>query len=321
VTLAYDRGVQVLDEAEWRRRTAMHEARVDSATTAHLARRRDHRKHPVEDFLFTYYSFKPAQLRRWHPGAGVGLSGGAGPPHGEWRFYAVEDDVVGVDGVAFTAARGDTLRFVRDLLVRTAGRPARFGCFGLHEWAMVYRLDPSDVRHAGWPLRLGASGTDAVVESHQVACSHFDAYRFFTPEAAPLNALTPTRESQPALEQPGCLHAGMDLYKWAHKLVPAVSSELVMDCFELARDIRALDMRAAPYDLRELGYEPVRIETPEGKAEYAAAQRSFSVRGQGLRTRLVDAIDAVLPHAVASWADGSSPGRGLGSRRGQSAST
>ena len=118
---------------------------------------------------------------------------------------------------------------------------------------MVYRLDPSDVRHAGWPLRLGAAGTDAVVDSHQIACSHFDAHRFFTPEAAPLNALTPTRESQTALEQPGCLHAGMDLYKWAHKLVPAVPSDLVLDCFELARDIRTLDMRAAPYDLRELG--------------------------------------------------------------------
>ncbi len=183
---------------------------------------------------------------------------------------------------------------MRDLLERTATRPGRFGCFGLHEWAMVYRLDPSDVRHSGWPLRLGGAGTDAVVESHQVACSHFDAYRFFTPDAAPLNAMTPTRESQPALEQPGCLHAGMDLYKWAHKLVPVVPSDLVMDCFELARDIRSLDMRAAPYDLRELGYEPVCIETAEGKAQYAAEQRSFSGRGQALRARLIDACDRVL---------------------------
>jgi hypothetical protein len=282
-----------MSEPEWRERTAAHEERVDAATSAHLARRRDHRKHPVEDFLFTYYSFKPAQLRRWHPGAGTSLVGAARAPQVDWRFYEVDRDVVGVDVEAFTAARSDTLRFVRELLVRTAGRPARFGCFGLHEWAMVYRLDPTDVRHTGWPLRLGGAGTDAVVESHQVACSHFDAYRFFTPEAAPLNVLTPTRESQTALEQPGCLHAGMDLYKWAHKLVPAVSSDLVMDCFELARDIRTLDMRAAPYDLRELGYEPVRIETAEGKAEYAAAQRAFSVRGQALRARLVDAIGVV----------------------------
>jgi hypothetical protein len=289
--------VQVLGEPEWRERAAAHEARVDSATAAHLDRRRDRRSHPVEDFLFTYYSFKPAQLRRWHPGAGTSLAGAAQAPHTDWRFYVVVGDVVGLDVGAFTAARGDTLRFVREVLVRTAGRPARFGCFGLHEWAMVYRLDPSDVRHSGWPLRLGAPGTDAVVESHQVACSHFDAYRFFTPAAAPLNALTPTRETQTALEQPGCLHAGMDLYKWAHKLVPAVSSDLVMDCFELARDIRTLDMRASPYDLRELGYEPVPIETAEGKAAYVAEQRAFAQRGQVLRERLITACDNILQSA------------------------
>ena len=292
--LTYPRVVEVLTEIEWRERTAAHEARVDSATAAHVARRRDHRTHPVEDFLFTYYSFKPAQLRRWHPGVGTALAAAEHAPQADWRFYAVDGDHVRVDVDAFRAARGDTLRFVRDLLVRTAGRPARFGCFGLHEWAMVYRLDPADVRHSSWPLRLGQEGTDAVVESHQIACSHFDAYRFFTPDAAPLNAVTPTRESQPQLEQPGCLHAGMDLYKWAHKLVPVVPSELVMDCFELARDTRSLDMRAAPYDLRELGYEPVRIETAEGKAQYAAEQRGFSVRSQALRGRVVAAIDLLL---------------------------
>jgi hypothetical protein len=289
-----------MSEPEWGERTAAHEARVDAATSAHLARRRDHRKHPVEDFLFTYYSFKPAQLRRWHPGAGTSLAGARRAPHVDWRFYEVDGDVVGVDLEAFAVARGDTLRFVRELLVRTAGRPARFGCFGLHEWAMVYRIDPTDVRHSGWPLRLGGAGTDAVVESHQVACSHFDAYRFFTPEAAPLNALTPTRDSQTALEQPGCLHAGMDLYKWAHKLVPAVSSDVVMDCLELARDIRTLDMRAAPYDLRELGYEPVPIETAEGKADYVAEQRAFTQRAQVLRERLITTCDNVLASASES---------------------
>ena len=129
----------------------MHEARVDAATAAHRARRRDHRKHPVEDFLFTYYAFKPAQLRRWHPGPGVALGAARLAPQRDWRFYVVTGDAVRVDADAFLAARGDTVRFVRDLLVRTAARPGRFGCFGLHEWAMVYRLDPSDVRHAGWP--------------------------------------------------------------------------------------------------------------------------------------------------------------------------
>jgi hypothetical protein len=129
------------------------------------------------------------------------------------------------------------------------------------------------------------------VDSHQIACSHFDAYRFFTPAARPRNSLSPTRAEQAAYEQPGCLHAGMDLYKWATKLAPAIPSELVMDCFELAREIRELDMRASPYDLSELGYVPVPIETPEGKATYAAEQREFAARAQVLRRRLVDEID------------------------------
>ena len=67
------------------------------------------------------------------------------------------------------------------------------------------------------------------------------------------------------LEQPGCLHATMDLYKWAYKLGPLVPGELLLDCFELARDVRELDMRASPYDLTALGYRPVRIETAAGQ--------------------------------------------------------
>ena len=285
--------MRILDEGEWLVTTAGHEARVDALTAAHRVRRTDGRKHPVEDFLFTYYGWTSGRLRRWHPGAGVGLAGAGSAPHRGWRFYRVDGDVASVDVAAFLAARGDTVRFIRDLLTQTASRPGRFGCFGLHEWAMVYRLPQSDVRHAAWPLRLGPDGTDAVVESHQIACSHFDAYRFFTPDAAPRNLLAPTRASQAAYEQPGCLHAGMDLYKWAMKLSPAVGSDLAADAFELARDIRELDMRASPYDLRELGYEPVPIETAEGKARYVEEQRGFSERSQALRSRLIAAIDQV----------------------------
>ena len=125
-------------------------------------------------------------------------------------------------------------------------------------------------------------------------CSHFDAFRFFTPSARPLNTVQPAREDRPAFEQPGCLHAGMDLYKHAFRLTPLVCSELVADCFELARDIRVLDMRASPYDLSSLGYPPVRVETPGGKQEYAAAQRDFAARGAPLRQRLIDECERLL---------------------------
>ena len=157
---------------------------------------------------------------------------------------------------------------------------------------MVYKQG-DDTRHM-LPLRLGAAGTDEVVEAHQIRCSHFDAFRFFTPEAAPLNRLQPTRDDQPALEQPGCLHAGMDLFKWTHKLLPLLPSELVLDCFELARDIRLLDMQASPYDVSRFGEDAVMIETPEGKAEYSRRQREFADRAAPLRAQIVELCEAAL---------------------------
>ncbi|MDN4160566.1 3-methyladenine DNA glycosylase [Nocardioides abyssi] len=290
--------MEVLEPAEWQARAAAHAARVDAFVAPHLARRESRVKHPVHDFLFTYYSQRPAQLRRWHPGSGVGLRDAA--EHASLKGYAAvpgADGVVAVDP-AYVASQRPLLASLRALLAATAGRAANFGCFGLHEWAMVYRLSEDETRHADWPLRLGADGTDAVVESHRIGCSHFDAYRFFTEPARPLNTLRPTSADRPAFEQPACLHAGMDLYKHAFRLSPMIVSDLVADCFELARDIRELDMRAAPYDLRDLGYEPVRIETPEGKQEYVAAQRAFAERGAPLRRRLVEECERLLAVAA-----------------------
>src|SRR5690606_31241707 len=172
------------------------------------------------------------------------------------------------------------------MLRRTAARPGEFGCFGLHEWAMVYRDD--EHRHPV-PLRLGQRGTDAVVEAHDLRCTHFDAFRFFTPDAVERNREPLTRDAQARREQPGCLHAGMDVYKWAMKLGPLVPGELLLDALELARDIRLLDMEAAPYDLAEWGVTPVRIETAEGKAEYVRRQREFADRADLLRARLIAA--------------------------------
>ncbi|MGW8437341.1 3-methyladenine DNA glycosylase [Nocardiopsis sp. NPDC055879] len=275
----------MLAETDQRERAERHAERVDALTADHLRRRREGEPHPVEDFLFTYYNLKPARLRRWHPGVGTALAGEGARERLSERFYTeLDGGGVGLDVPAFLAAR-PVLDFVERLLSAVASRPAHLGCFGLHEWAMVYRT--SEVRHGRVPLRLGNEGTDRVVESHRIQCSHFDAFRFFTEPARPRNALSPTRETQVDLDQPGCLHANMDLYKWAYKLTPAVPSELIVDCFELSREIRTLDMRASPYDLREWGYEPVRIETAEGKASYMEHQRDFAERGAVLRERLL----------------------------------
>ena len=279
--------VETLAAEAWRERAAAHAERVDRYLAPHLERREARIKHPVFDFLFTYYSFRPAQLRRWHPGYGVALADA-----GEYAGLKGYDG--GTVSASYVESQRPLLEALHRLLTATAGRDGSFGCFGLHEWAMVYRLDEDETRHADWPLRLGPAGTDAVVESHRIACSHFDAYRFFTSPARPLNTLSPGREDRPAYEQPACLHAGMDLYKHAFRLSPMVPSDLVADCFELAWDIRVMDMRAAPYDLAGLGFDPVRIETPDGKAEYVAAQRMFAERGAPLRQRLVEECERLL---------------------------
>ena len=289
----------VLDAETWLTARSAHEATVDAWTMGRRARASTGTAHPVEDFLFTYYSHKPAQLRRWHPGAGVVLLGDAVEERATWRWHTWVS-VSGRDGVtldvdAFVADRGDAVRRSVDLMRATLQRPPQLGCFGLHEWAMVHRLGPGQQRHEDWPLRLGQSATDAVVESQPLRCSHFDAFRFFTPSARPLNIEQPTRQTQLQLEQPGCLHATMDLYKVAYKLGPAIPSSLTARCFALARDVREIDMRASPYDLSSLGYEPVPVETASGRAQYVTAQRAFTARGQALRAELIDVCEHLLP--------------------------
>ncbi|KAA1418568.1 3-methyladenine DNA glycosylase [Nocardioides humilatus] len=286
---------EVLSREAWTAAATAHAARIDRYAAPHLARRDAQVKHPVFDFLFTYYSYRPAQLRRWHPGHGVRLDDAS-------EYAGLKGYADGAVTDEFVTSQRPLIEALHRLLKATAGRAGNFGCFGLHEWAMVYRLHEDETRHPDWPLRLGPSGTDEVVEQHRIACSHFDAYRFFTPPALPLNTLSPGREDRPAYEQPACLHAGMDLYKHAFRLSPMIGSDLVADCFELAWDIRVMDMRAAPYDLADLGFEPIRIETAEGKAEYVAAQREFADRGAPLRQRLIEECERLTAAGVATLA-------------------
>lgn len=301
--------LSLLTAGAWQQREDSHAQRVRRYADPYLARRSAGRKHPVEDFLFTYYTQKPGQLLRWHPGAGVVLSGERAAARTGWKHYRTLDDgeltslglaagsvAVTFDRGKFLADRQEAVTFAEIILRGTAARPAQFGCFGLHEWAMVYRQDKFDLRHEYLKLRLGSAGTDQVVEDNRIRCSHFDAFRFYTPDAAALNELAPSRENQRHMEQPGCLHANMDLYKWAYKLLPALPSELVMDCFELSWRIRAMDMQASPYDLQEWGYPAIRIETADGKAAYVEYQRAFAAEAAELRGRLAAAL-APLTHS------------------------
>jgi hypothetical protein len=289
--------VRVLEQQEWCARERAHVLRVRRWTQPYQQRRSRGEKHPVLDFLFQYYSHRPSQLERWQPGPGVVLAGAEARRFLDRPGYRETADGVTLDEATFTTKRAERTRHLLTLLTATAARTPRLNCFGLHEWAMVYRQDAGP-RHDQLPLRLGARGTDTVVESLHIRCGHYDAFRFFTEPARPRNSLQPTRESRPELEQPGCLHANMDLYKAAFRLAPFVPAELVADCFELAVEIRELDMRASPYDLSALGYQPVRIETSAGRAAYARAQAGFARRSAPLRERLIEHCHHLLRLAI-----------------------
>lgn len=283
-----------LAESDWLERRRAHEARVRGWTDPHQARQARGEKHPVEDFLWEYYAYRPSWLRRWHPGPDVVLLGDAAREYLRWPEYIAVDGGVRVNCGAFEPKRRESLAWLLGLLRATAERPPAFACFGLHEWAMVYRLTPEEIRHAQLPLRFPPEEIARITESLPIRCSHFDAFRFFTAAARPLNRLQPERATTAQLEQRGCLHANMDLYKWAFKLAPFTPSELTADCFALAREIREVDMRASPYDCRVLGLAPIAIETPEGRADYERLQRGFAERSQPLRARLIALCERLL---------------------------
>ncbi len=287
---------QVLSEPQWRAQAEAHRRRVEPWIEPRLQRRRDGRRDPVDDFLWEYYRWRPGQLAAWHPGIGITLAGdtpwaGRHPyvrtPHG-WTVQFGADDPI-------------RPRLARNLAIlrATADRPARTGCFGMHEWAMVHDVDADDIRHPQVPLRLDRDQIAAAVADVGLHCTHFDAYRFFTPSAAVLQRPL-TRAGQVDDEQPGCLHAGMDLYRYAYEAAPFVGSDLVADCFAHARRARELDMRASPYDLTDAGLRPIAVETVAGRGEYVRLQRELAAGAAELRGRLIDRLTRTV-QSSATW--------------------
>lgn len=292
---------------QWQARMQAHAARVAAQADAFVDRRSRNAKHPVYDFLFTYYSFAPAKLKQWVPPFGVSLEVADADfetcPWLQGERFIHANGLLRLDDRRFMQREREFAAWVAMLCTRILGRAGRFTCFGLHEWAMVYRQSAQQVRHQGYELRLPPQELAAFVESLPVCCSHYDAFRFFTPEARPMNVLQPTLDLRPELEQAACLHANMDLYKWASKLWPWTGSDLIGECFELALAGRDLDMRASPYELSALGYEPVKIETVEGRAQYEQEQRELAARARVLRERLRACCESLshIDHAAAHF--------------------
>lgn len=272
-----------LSAAEWQERESRHHARVSAHAEGFVQRRSSGTKHPVWDFLFTYYNFTPKKLTTWCPPL--------------WETDKFEPENVANVSWSWPVLRErdfNQIRWILELCENVLSKPPRLGCHGLHEWAMVYQLSAEQVRHTGYNLRLSAEELATLVKSQPLCCTHYDAFRFFTPEARPLNSLTPVLKTRQELEQGGCLHANMDLYKWAYKLWPWIGSDIVADAFEVALVGRELDMRASPYDIADLGFKPICIETEQGRETYRLEQQRLAQLTTPVRKRLRDACLKLL---------------------------
>lgn len=263
--------------SEYVARTAAHRARVAPQAEAWVHRRSRAQKHPVWDFLFTYYNFSQNKLLTWVP-----------------SVFDQEITSGSFEWPPFEERNVRQAQWIVQLCENVMGKPARLNCHGLHEWAMVYRQSAEEIRHNACALRMPPDELARFVESQPICCTHYDAYRFFTPAARPLNMLQPVLDTRQEMEQPGCLHANMDLYKWAYKLWPWIGSDLVADAFEVAVAGREMDMRASPYNLAEYGLEPIRIETEQGRAGYRRKQERIAKLAEPVRIKLLESARSLV---------------------------
>lgn len=285
-----------LEWEEWQEICDSHLAEARVFTDGPRFRRDRGEEHPVEDFLFRYYPYPIALLELWQPGYGVSLRFNditTLPTRFLGKRYRTDGGVCGLDLQSISEKERQRLTWILSLLTATQSHTPSFACHGLHEWAMVYRAE--EIRHSSLaPLRLTQGEIDALVESRSIACTHHDAFRFFSKQALPLNRIRPTLDTRHENEQPGCVHANMDLYKWAAKSMPWIGSDLLLEIFRLAVRLRDLDMRASPYDLAAWGVVPVKIETADGRREYETEQRKLAEDARGLREKLIGSLVRVL---------------------------
>lgn len=287
---------QITPIAVWQKTARAHRCRAEGWTLPYRSRRTQGKLHPVHDFLFIYYRFAPSQLEQWHPSLGTCLEISEPPPEYSEKYYSHNGSVLFQDPGKIDIKSRKRLEWCLGLCRSVEKRPPQFRCFGMHEWAMVYQGGPEGhPRHKGTlALRLPQKQIDELVRDQLACCSHFDAFRFFTDTAKSFNRIHPTQDARLHNEQAGCLHANMDLYKWTAKSMPWAGSDLLWETFEYAVRCREIDMRASPYDCTVLGLRPIRVETPDGRAEYEQEQRQLTETGRPLRRRLIEVLEAVL---------------------------
>ena len=299
-----------LTRVEWA--TAAHEHRrsmekllYPSSVGTLKERRHQVSEHPIYNFLHTYYRYSAESLMKYSPGANVRLEGveredlkPSGLLHPKFALlkdgalqYCAFDNMTDFTG----AKKLHILKRNHEILRSSSQRQPLFSCYGLHEWAMLYKDHEKHQKQLA--LRVSQQTIDEVVEEIPLRCTHYDAFRFFAPDAKPHNAIQlDSRESQLAREQPACIHATMDLFKYAYTLYPLCSSDLLRECLALAFRARYTDMRASPYAVHQFeGCEKeIAVETPQGRAEYAREQEDLLEASRPVRSRVLEAYDLLF---------------------------
>ena len=215
------------------------------------------------------------------------------PPRFAGATTGWSGDAVLLDVEAFLAARGPAVAFVRDLLSATAARPAQLGCFGLHEWAMVHGIPADDVRHAGWPLRLG--------QRRHRRGGRAARHPLLALRRLPL--LHPSRRGRATR----CGPPGRARWRWSSPAACTPGWTSTSGRSSSPRWCRASwwptrsswpgrsgcsTCRPRPTTCASSATRPCAIETPEGKAAYLERQRAFAERSNALRHRLLAVLDA-----------------------------
>jgi len=296
---------------------------------------------PIYNFLHTYYRYSAEELMVYSPGPLVALedvilddirapsspssSASSYLLHGKFltRLSEESNRHAFLPPIALepTGRYGwISLTRIRDILSKTLTHTPNFACFGLHEWAMLYSgkkkgemsQELPREKHQVLPFRVSQQVIDSVVEAKdELTCTHFDAFRFFHPDAQPMNKhvrrdqvdtsdtrFEPdlSRKTQLDFEQPACIHANMDLFKYAYTLYPLLPSSLLQDSLRLAIKARQIDMLASPYDLT--GYldskDVLAVETPSGRKQYASKQLEIMKEATEIRKLVLHYYDIAL---------------------------
>jgi hypothetical protein len=244
--------------------------------------------------------------------------------------YTDGDD--GDDSILQKKTKSSFLWF-QTILRNTAAAEPVLHCYNLHEWAMLYRPrgapEPTSSKYQSHlPLRVTQDVINNTVERKGVYCTHLDALRFFAPAALPLNqnsattaaaphsslpsssssstssggGLLPQRSEQLQLEQPGCVHAQMDLLKSCLRLQPFGDCTLLQHVLAVALESPKLDVGDSPYDASSQRYliVPIPIETSEGRKSYRSRQIALMTASQPLRSELIAVIDLFLQATFAT---------------------